>query len=147
VKGASSGSTQELLAVDLDCDDDALRFTVQQHGIGFCHTGVRSCWDTRFSLGQLERVIAARATELEPRSGTQLLLNDPELLTAKLLEEAGELGAATTPEEVIHETADLLYFALVRLRQGGAALAEVETELGRRSGQVRRRPMTAKVMP
>src|SRR5438876_1482163 len=36
-KGAASGNTQELVRVDLDCDRDALRFTVRQRGAGFCH--------------------------------------------------------------------------------------------------------------
>lgn len=144
-KGASSGNTQDLLAVDLDCDDDALRFTVHQHGTGFCHTGARSCWGDGFSLGSLERVIAERAVALEPGSGTSKLLVEPDLLTAKLLEEAGELGQASDTEAVIHETADLLYFALVRLLGAGGRLEDVEAELGRRNGRVRRRPMDAKV--
>src|SRR5207249_722347 len=43
-KGATSGNTQQLLRVDLDCDRDALRFTVRQLGAGFCHLHRRSCW-------------------------------------------------------------------------------------------------------
>lgn len=146
-KGASSGNTQDLLAVDVDCDDDALRFTVRQHGAGFCHAGHRSCWGDGFSLGSLERVIAERAMAPEPGSGTSKLLSESDLLTAKLLEEAGELGQASDTEAVIHETADLLYFALVRLLGAGARLEDVEAELGRRNGRVRRRPMDAKVAP
>lgn len=33
-KGATSGATQTLLHVDYDCDGDALRFVVKQHGAG-----------------------------------------------------------------------------------------------------------------
>ena len=43
-KGATSGNTQQLLRLDLDCDRDALRFTVRQLGAGFCHLNRRSCW-------------------------------------------------------------------------------------------------------
>ena len=35
-KGETSGATQELVAVAVDCDRDALRFTVRQAGSGFC---------------------------------------------------------------------------------------------------------------
>jgi phosphoribosyl-ATP pyrophosphohydrolase len=143
-KGATSGATQELVRVDLDCDADALRFTVHQHGTGFCHTGSRSCWDPTFSLHVLDRVIAQRLTNPEPGSGTAALLADPELLAAKITEEAAELNEALPADEVVHEAADLLYFTLTRLRQAGASLADVEAELGLRHSRVRRRPMTAK---
>ena len=57
VKGETSGNTQELLRVELDCDRDALRFTVRQQGVGFCHLERSSCWSEPFDLGVLERVI------------------------------------------------------------------------------------------
>lgn len=143
-KGATSGATQELVRVDLDCDADALRFTVYQHGTGFCHTGSPACWDTPFSLSSLDRVIAGRVSDPEPGSGTAALLSDPDLLAAKITEEAAELNGAGDPSEVVHEAADLLYFALARLHAAGADLADVEAELRLRHGRVRRRPMTAK---
>jgi len=37
VKGESSGATQRLLRVDVDCDRDTLRFVVRQRDPGFCH--------------------------------------------------------------------------------------------------------------
>src|SRR3989475_3573567 len=54
-KGATSGNTQELVRVDLDCDRDALRFTVRQRGAGFCHLDRRSCWPSGFDLDDLAR--------------------------------------------------------------------------------------------
>ncbi|WP_296205165.1 phosphoribosyl-AMP cyclohydrolase [uncultured Corynebacterium sp.] len=44
VKGKTSGNTQEVLGVKLDCDGDTLLVTVRQRG-GACHTGDRSCFD------------------------------------------------------------------------------------------------------
>ncbi len=146
VKGETSGNTQELLRVELDCDRDALRFTVRQQGVGFCHRGRPSCWSDAFDLGALERVIRARAGQATPppESGTARLLADRTLLAAKLSEEAAELAAAETAAEAVGETADLLYMGLVALARSGASLTDVLAELERRHGAVSRRPMVAK---
>src|SRR5437867_5062910 len=114
-KGATSGNTQELVRVDLDCDRDALRFTVRQRGAGFCHLDRPACWPAEFALDDLERTIATRAASLplaDPGSRTSKLLGDPVLLAAKLREEAAELARAGTRAEAVHETADLCYMAL-----------------------------------
>ncbi|MGI9649014.1 MAG: phosphoribosyl-ATP diphosphatase [Acidimicrobiia bacterium] len=147
VKGATSGATQELLAIDLDCDGDALRFTVRQSGSGFCHTGQPACWRPEFNLGTLDRAIARRMVLPDPESGTTRLLSDPGLLKAKLSEEAAELAEAVTTDEVVHEAADLVYFALVRLRQAGGSLADLQQELAGRNRRLTRRPMQAKSTP
>jgi phosphoribosyl-ATP pyrophosphohydrolase len=144
VKGATSGATQALERVELDCDRDTLRFVVRQEGQGFCHRGTWSCWGDHFGLGQLERVIRSRAHSGDRASGTRRLLDDPALLRAKLVEEAAELAAAPGVEEAAAEAADLLYVALTALVARGGTLAQVETELARRARRVTRRPMTAK---
>src|SRR5437879_11106815 len=64
-KGATSGNTQELVRVDLDCDRDALRFTVRQRGAGFCHLERRSCWPSGFDPDHLARTTTERATRPE----------------------------------------------------------------------------------
>jgi phosphoribosyl-ATP pyrophosphohydrolase len=144
VKGETSGATQDLLAIDIDCDRDTLRFTVRQEGSGFCHTGSRTCWGEDQGLGRLDRRLTEVARAGEAASNTRKLLGDPGLLAAKLNEEAAELGAAESPDEVINETADLLYFLLVKARAAGVDLDEVASELDRRERRVTRRPMTAK---
>jgi phosphoribosyl-AMP cyclohydrolase len=45
VKGATSGHTQTVHEVRLDCDGDALLVVVDQEGAA-CHTGTRTCFDT-----------------------------------------------------------------------------------------------------
>jgi phosphoribosyl-AMP cyclohydrolase len=42
-KGATSGHTQHIEEVRVDCDGDALLYLVEQDG-GACHTGYRSCF-------------------------------------------------------------------------------------------------------
>lgn len=139
VKGKTSGATQDLLRVDLDCDRDTLRFTVRQHGSGFCHRGTRTCWGDDGGLGRLARRLAARLDKAPAGSYTRKLLDDPSLLRAKLLEEARELAEAETKDEVIWETADVLYFALTAMVRGGVTLGEVERHLARRELRVTRR--------
>ena len=52
VKGLTSGNTQDVVGVDLDCDGDALRFRVVQHGDAACHTGRRHCFFRTLSEGK-----------------------------------------------------------------------------------------------
>lgn len=44
VKGETSGHTQQVREVRLDCDGDTLLVLVDQHGPA-CHTGERTCFD------------------------------------------------------------------------------------------------------
>ncbi|MEI7722400.1 MAG: phosphoribosyl-AMP cyclohydrolase [Actinomycetota bacterium] len=48
-KGATSGHTQKVLAISLDCDGDALLLKVEQTGAA-CHTGDKSCFHNPLSL-------------------------------------------------------------------------------------------------
>lgn len=43
-KGDTSGHTQHVRRVSIDCDGDALLLRVEQRGVA-CHTGTRSCFD------------------------------------------------------------------------------------------------------
>ena len=139
IKGATSGATQELLRIDADCDRDSLRFTVRQQPPGFCHLGTRTCWGEEGGLGALARRLAERTAGAPAGSYTARLLADPDLLGAKLREEAGELADAEARAEVIHEAADLLYFTLATLARHDVDLAEVERALARRALKVTRR--------
>jgi phosphoribosyl-AMP cyclohydrolase / phosphoribosyl-ATP pyrophosphohydrolase len=143
-KGEASGDRQILERIDVDCDRDALRFTVRQLGAGFCHRGTRSCFGDARGLGELARRLAARAASAPPGSYTRRLLDDGPLLASKLREEAAELSAAQTRADTVHEAADLIYFALVAAARAGADLADVERELDRRSLRITRRTGDAK---
>ena len=144
IKGEQSGDVQDLIRIDLDCDRDALRFVVRQQGAGFCHTGTRTCWGEDWGLSQLIRRLKSRVQAAADGSYTKRLLDDPNLLRAKLVEEALELADAKG-EDVAREAADLMYFALTAMTRAGVDLADVERELDFRSGRITRRPGGAKM--
>ena len=139
-KGATSGAGQELLGIAVDCDRDALRFTVRQSDPGFCHEERRACWeggDDRVSPWSLERRIREAIESDDPGSYTRRLVEEPGLLAAKLVEEADELAAPDA--DTVHEAADLLYFLMVVLADRGVAVDDVFAELRRRDRRVTRR--------
>jgi phosphoribosyl-ATP pyrophosphohydrolase/phosphoribosyl-AMP cyclohydrolase/histidinol dehydrogenase len=143
-KGETSGATQELIAVDVDCDRDALRFKVKQSGTGFCHRETRTCWGPDRGIARLGRRIRAIAERMPRNSNTTRLLADADLLAAKLSEEASELADATRAADITAEAADLIYFALVKAATAGVDVAAIERVLDERELAVTRRPMEAK---
>jgi phosphoribosyl-AMP cyclohydrolase len=51
-KGESSGHTQRIVEMRVDCDQDAVWIKVDQGGPGACHTGRRSCFYRAVALGK-----------------------------------------------------------------------------------------------
>jgi phosphoribosyl-ATP pyrophosphohydrolase len=144
VKGLTSGNTQALLGIRLDCDRDALYFMVTQTGAGFCHNDTWSCWGDDKGIGRLFRLVKSRSVGAPDGSYTKRLFDDPALLKAKLVEEAGELADATEREAVVEEAADVLYFTLTAMAKAGVSFKEVEETLYKRSLRVTRRGGDAK---
>ena len=143
-KGESSGSTQEVVKIALDCDSDSLEFSVIQHGTGFCHLGRASCFGHLSGLSLLEETLKNRLSSAPAGSYTKRLFNDPDLLRSKIMEEADELCTATTKEEVAFEAADLIYFALTRCIAAGVGISDIERSLDKKAKKVSRRPGNAK---
>jgi phosphoribosyl-AMP cyclohydrolase len=51
-KGESSGHTQRVVEMRVDCDQDAVWIRVEQNGLGACHTGRKSCFYRAVPLRQ-----------------------------------------------------------------------------------------------
>lgn len=61
-KGETSGQTQKLVALRLDCDGDTLLLLVEQAGVA-CHTGRRSCFYREWREGELVVIAAPEVSE------------------------------------------------------------------------------------
>jgi phosphoribosyl-ATP pyrophosphohydrolase/phosphoribosyl-AMP cyclohydrolase len=137
-KGATSGHTQAVKALRLDCDGDAILALVEPAGPA-CHTGERTCFHNgdlttmpHEVLPGLERTIAARAAEMPDGSYTAELLREGGRAGEKVQEEAEEVARAAreeSDERVAEEAADVLYHLAVLLRSRGLSLADAEEVL------------------
>jgi phosphoribosyl-AMP cyclohydrolase / phosphoribosyl-ATP pyrophosphohydrolase len=151
-KGATSGNTQRVVSVSVDCDADALLYRVVPNGPA-CHTGATSCFTTTVPLdgadvapdgaqfesavGALARTIASRKQHpVEGSYTAKLFAGGVDRIGKKIGEEATEVVIAAKNAdraELVWETADLLYHTLVLLAERGVSLDEVGAELSRRA--------------
>ncbi|KAF4619888.1 hypothetical protein D9613_005015 [Agrocybe pediades] len=143
-KGETSGATQDVVRIRLDCDSDSLEFRVVQHGVGFCHLNRQSCFSEATGLPALENTLRQRLENAPEGSYTQRLFKDPVLLQSKIMEEADELCNAETKEDIAFEAADLFYFALTRCVAAGVSISDIERSLDKKAKKVTRRPGNAK---
>ncbi len=138
-KGGTSGNTQRVVEIRLDCDGDALLYRVEPRGPA-CHTGERSCFftpvygesngeapDLGRTLTRLAGTIAGRHEEMPEGSYTAKLFERGTGYAAqKVGEEAVEVVvAALEGENLAEETADLFYHLLVLLEERGVKPEEV----------------------
>ncbi len=141
-KGATSGNIQTVRSLRVDCDGDALLALVEPAGPA-CHTGERTCFHRgeleplapHETLPALERTLRDRARERPEGSYTVELLDDPQRIGEKVMEEAEEVSRAAreeTDERVAEEAADLIYHLLVLLHGRGRSLVDAERVLDER---------------
>lgn len=143
VKGLTSGDTQELVRIGLDCDNDTLKFMVKQKG-RFCHLEQFGCFGDLNGIARLEQTLKSRKESAPQGSYTARLFSDEKLLRAKIMEEAEELCDGTTKENIAFEAADLIYFALTKAVGAGVSLADIEANLDAKGLKVKRRTGNAK---
>jgi phosphoribosyl-ATP pyrophosphohydrolase/phosphoribosyl-AMP cyclohydrolase len=154
-KGESSNHTQEVKDVLLDCDADTVVLKIKQNGVA-CHTGRKSCFftsviqnkmildkevDTDAIYGVVDTlyhtILERKNASKDQNSWTKKLLDDKALMLSKIREEADEVCMAIdeeSDEQVIYESADLLYHTLVGLGYRDISPDRVKQELGRRFG-------------
>jgi phosphoribosyl-ATP pyrophosphohydrolase/phosphoribosyl-AMP cyclohydrolase len=153
-KGETSGHSQHVQGVYVDCDADTLLVQVHQDGVA-CHTGQRSCFFTTLPgrdegnpstgprgaagnmLHRIERIVAER--KASPPAGSYvagLLAKGEAAVCRKIGEEAVEVVTAALGGEgdrrVVEEVADLWFHTLVLLGARSIPLREVLEELARR---------------
>ena len=154
-KGESSSHTQEVKDMLLDCDADTIILKIFQNGVA-CHTGTKSCFftsvmqektilkkeiDTGAIYGVVDTlyhtILERKNASKESKSWTKKLLDDKVLMLSKIKEEADEVCVAIdeeSDEQVIYESADLLYHTLVGLGYRDISPDRVKQELARRFG-------------
>jgi phosphoribosyl-ATP pyrophosphohydrolase/phosphoribosyl-AMP cyclohydrolase len=141
-KGATSGNTQAVRGLRLDCDGDAVLALVEPAGPA-CHTGERTCFHRGDrtpapyeALPSLERTLAQRAAERPAGSYVVTLLDDPVLRGEKVEEEAEEVVRAAreeTDDRLDEEAADVLFHLTILLGGRERSLADAYEVLnGRR---------------
>ena len=143
-KGETSGNTQRIVGITLDCDGDALVVEVIKKGPA-CHLGEDSCFFTPiyiseelkpFSYDGLYELIKGRKENPKDGSYTTYLFNSGiEKILKKVGEESSEVliaAARGKKEETIYEIADLLYHLLVLMVDENIEIKAITDELASR---------------
>jgi phosphoribosyl-AMP cyclohydrolase / phosphoribosyl-ATP pyrophosphohydrolase len=139
-KGEESGHVQEVVALELDCDGDALLAKVRQTGPA-CHTGKATCFHNRLHgagdtvLRELVAVMRERQANPNPHSHTSKLFASENLRLKKVVEEAGEVLMAAKDHDkarLAEEAADEVFHLLAVLLAEGVEPREVLEVLARR---------------
>jgi phosphoribosyl-ATP pyrophosphohydrolase/phosphoribosyl-AMP cyclohydrolase len=137
-KGETSGNSQKVVKVSLDCDDDAVLVEVDPAGPA-CHTGAYSCFgaepEIEGVLSELYSVIERRKEQRPEGSYTTYLFNSGlDKILKKVGEEATEtvIAAKNDDGRLPAEMADLLYHLIVLLVERGVSLPEITRELKER---------------
>jgi phosphoribosyl-ATP pyrophosphohydrolase/phosphoribosyl-AMP cyclohydrolase len=159
-KGETSGNTLLFKDLFVDCDGDALLVKAEPAG-PTCHTGEKACFFSRIDqpgtrtseawggiLERLYQTIQERKQHPSSESYTsKLLQGGVDRILKKVVEEAGEValaGKGGKKDEIVYETADLLFHTLVALGYHDVTLQEVYQELATRFGKsgLRKGPAT-----
>jgi phosphoribosyl-ATP pyrophosphohydrolase/phosphoribosyl-AMP cyclohydrolase len=127
----------QLVAISTDCDQDSLLIAANPVG-PTCHLGTPSCFDGHpvpplGFLAELEQILASRKGADPATSYTaSLYAKGTKRIAQKVGEEGVEVALAAMAkdrEELINESADLLYHLTVLLQNEGLELKDVVQRL------------------
>jgi phosphoribosyl-ATP pyrophosphohydrolase/phosphoribosyl-AMP cyclohydrolase len=144
-KGETSGNFQLVKEIRYDCDGDALLIEVEPQGPA-CHTGEISCFyrsivqaESKPALSEISRLFeTVKERKAHPKEGsyTQYLFDKGiDKILKKVGEETSEVIIAAknnSKEELIYETADLVYHMTVLLVNQGIDVKDITDELKKR---------------
>ena len=144
-KGETSGNTQKVVEIALDCDKDTILLKVIPNGPA-CHTGEVSCFfnekeifeeivDREILFKEYEMIKDRAENPIEGSYTNYLLKEGVDKICKKIGEESAEtiIGAKNnSKEELIYEASDLLYHLNVLLYNQGVTLDEIMTEITNR---------------
>jgi phosphoribosyl-AMP cyclohydrolase / phosphoribosyl-ATP pyrophosphohydrolase len=142
-KGETSGNFLELVSIEADCDSDSLLLRVHAAGPA-CHRQTLTCFgdgalpegEGVAFLSRLDSIIQARIAERPEGSYTaRLFAEGIRRIAQKVGEEGVEValaGSCGNEQELLSETADLMYHLALLLRSRGLSLAQVAAELAAR---------------
>lgn len=149
-KGATSGNTQSVRSVQLDCDNDTLLIRVIPEGPA-CHTGANSCFYQSVDIGTekeagetrpktifdeiMEEVEERKRVRVENSYTNYLFDKGIDKIGKKVIEEAGEVVIAAKnqdKQEIVNEVSDLLYHSFVLMADQNVSLEDVKNELSNR---------------
>jgi histidinol-phosphatase len=137
-KGETSGHTQRVISLHLDCDQDTILARVIPNGPA-CHNNTPTCFadaPPADALTALDCTVALRKNSPVANSYTNKLLANRNLRLKKLGEETAELVVAlcdNDTERAAEEAADVCYHVLVALHAAGLSLDDVRRVLHQRS--------------
>jgi len=139
-KGESSGNFLNVLEISSDCDNDTLLAIVEPVG-PTCHLGTESCFKGELHpaltfVADLEKVIAGRKGA-DPQSSytASLYARGTKRIAQKVGEEGVEVALAAMAkdmDELVCESADLLYHLTVLLQNEGLQLSDIADKLQER---------------
>ena len=139
MKGEESKNVLKVNDILLDCDSDTLLIKAQPTG-PTCHTGAITCFKElprNNPLRDMCATIQQRKMDLPKGSYTTSLFQaGTDRMALKVAEEAMEvIHAATkqTRKKLIEESTDLFYHLYVLLAAKDVTLADIESEMSRRS--------------